>query len=91
MRVWLAQEQERAMRVLTSSGGIVQPRVVGAIERLIDREIETGAFSSAIAPSTLAYAIVRLGESFLYNDAAIGIRGDTDRLREVEAAILGVD
>ena len=37
----------------------------------------------------LAYAIVRLGEAFLYNDAIVGIRGDTDRLREIEAALLG--
>src|SRR5262245_45584107 len=36
--VWLAQEQERALRVLTSSGGIVQPRVVAAIEALISAE-----------------------------------------------------
>ena len=41
-------------------------------------------------PRPLAYAIVRLAESFLYNDAIVGIRGDTERLREVEAALLGV-
>ena len=34
--------------------------------------------------------IVRLAESFLYNDAIIGIRGDVARLREVEAVLLGV-
>jgi hypothetical protein len=33
---------------------------------------------------------VRLAEAFLFNDAAAGMRGDVDRLREVEAAILGV-
>jgi hypothetical protein len=33
---------------------------------------------------------VRLGEAFLYNDALTGIRGDTQRLRQVEAALLGV-
>jgi hypothetical protein len=38
----------------------------------------------------LAYALVRLGEAFLYNDALAGIRGDTERLRQVEAALLGV-
>ena len=27
---------------------------------------------------------------FLFNDAAAGIRGDVDRLRDVEAALLGV-
>jgi AcrR family transcriptional regulator len=88
--VWLAQEQERALRVLTSSGGIVQPRAVAAIERLICAEIEAGAFSPSLAPPTLAYAIVRLAEAFLYNDAMFGIRGATERLREVEAALLGV-
>jgi AcrR family transcriptional regulator len=88
--VWLAQEQERALRVLTSSGGIVQPRVVAAIERLISAEIDAGAFTPSFAPPTLAYAIVRLAEAFLYNDAMFGIRGDTERLREIEAALLGV-
>lgn len=90
LRTLLAQEQERALRVLTSSGGIVQPRVVAAIERLICAEIEAGAFEPVLAPESLAYAIVRLAESFLYNDAIIGIRGDTERLREVQAVLLGV-
>ncbi len=90
LRALLAQEQERALRVLTSSGGIVQPRVVAAVERLIRAEIDAGAFAPAVAPGSLAYAIVRLAESFLYNDAIIGIRGDTERLREVEAVLLGV-
>ena len=27
---------------------------------------------------------------FLYNDALAGIRGDTERLRQVEAALLGM-
>jgi AcrR family transcriptional regulator len=90
LRVWIGQEQARALRVLTSSGGIVQPRVVAAIQRLIDDEVEAGEFIARIAPSTLAYAIVRLAEAFLFNDAIFGIRGDTDRLREVEAALLGL-
>jgi hypothetical protein len=34
--------------------------------------------------------MVRLTESFLYNDAIVGIRGDTERLSEVLAALLGV-
>jgi AcrR family transcriptional regulator len=90
LRALLASEQERALRVLTSSGGVVQPRVVAAVERLILAEIDAGTFAPAVAPGSLAYAIVRLAESFLYNDAIIGIRGDTDRLREVEAVLLGV-
>ncbi len=90
LRALFAHEHERTLRILTSGGGIVQPRAVAAIRRLIDEEIAAGCFSSSVAPDTLAYAIVRLAESFLYNDAIVGIRGDTDRLREVEAALLGV-
>jgi AcrR family transcriptional regulator len=91
MRFFLAQEQERALRILTSSAGIVQPRVVAAIEALIVHERDAGHYEPRIAANALAYAIVRLAEAFLYNDAIVGIRGDTDRLREIEAALLGVD
>jgi AcrR family transcriptional regulator len=91
MRFLLAQEQERALRILTSSGGVVQPRIVAAIERMIVAEVQAGRYAPVVAPGVLAYAIVRLGEAFLYNDAIVGIRGDTERLREVEAALLGVD
>jgi AcrR family transcriptional regulator len=88
MRFLLAQEQERALRILTSSAGLVQPRVVAAIERMIDVEVQAASYSPSIAPDALAYAIVRLGEAFIYNDAIGGIRGDTERLREIEAALL---
>jgi AcrR family transcriptional regulator len=90
LRLWLEREQERALRVLTSSAGVVQPRIVLTIERLIRAEVESGAFAPDVAPADLAYAIVRLAESFLYNDAIIGIRGDVARLRAVEAVLLGV-
>jgi AcrR family transcriptional regulator len=90
LRALLAQEQERALRILTSSGDVVQPRMVAAIQRLIEREVDRGSFEAPTAPATLAYAIVRLAESFLYNDAIVGIRGETERLHEIEAALLGV-
>jgi AcrR family transcriptional regulator len=90
LRMLLVQEQERALRILTSSGGIVQPRVVAAIQRTIEVEVDAGDFVPPAPPSVLAYAIVRLAEAFLYNDAIVGIRGDTERLHEIEAALLGV-
>jgi AcrR family transcriptional regulator len=89
LRALFAQEQERALRILTSSGGIVEPRAVQAVESLISAELQAGNFAPTIDPGVLAYAIVRLAEAFLYNDAIAGIRGDTERLRELEAALLG--
>jgi AcrR family transcriptional regulator len=90
LRRFVEQERETALRIMTGGDGPVQPRIVGAIEELIQNEARDGHYEPPVEPSTLAYAIVRLAEAFLFNDAAAGIRGDVDRLREVEAALLGV-
>jgi AcrR family transcriptional regulator len=90
LRRLLEQERDSALRLLTSSAGPVQPRAVAAIEGLIAAEVSSGDYAPPAEPAVLAYAIVRLAEAFLYNDAAFGIRGDHERLREVEAALLGL-
>lgn len=91
LRALLGQERDGALRLLTSSGGPVQPRAVSCIQRMIEAEVTAGAYEPAADPAALAYAIVRLAEAFLYNDVAIGIRGDWQRLHQVEAALLGVN
>ena len=90
LRRLLEQERTAAMRLLTASDGVVQPRAVACLQAMIAEETAAGRFDSPADPETLAYAIVRLAEAFLYNDAAVGIRGDHRRLHEVEAALLGV-
>jgi AcrR family transcriptional regulator len=90
LRQFLEQEQAAALRIITSSAGVVQPHFVARVTALIEDEVRAGAFDAPVEPETLGYAIVRLAEAFLYNDAAIGIRGEVERLREVEAALLGV-
>jgi AcrR family transcriptional regulator len=89
LRAFLELERD-ALRILTSSGGIVQPRAVATIQRFIEDEVRTGTYDPPVDPSTLAYAIVRLAEAFLFNDATAAMRGEVDRLREIEAALLGV-
>jgi len=90
LRAFVVQEPELALRVLTSGDGIVQPRIVATIEGLLDAEVRNG-YAPPVDPDLLAYAIVRLAEAFLYSDAATGFHGDAERLRQVEAALLGVD
>jgi AcrR family transcriptional regulator len=90
LRRLVEEEHLGALRVLTSSGGVVQPRAVAQVEQMIADEAAAGRYDPPAEPAVLAYAIVRLAEAFLYNDAAFGIRGDHERLREVEAALLGV-
>ena len=90
LRQFLEQERGTALRLITSSAGVVQPHFVARITALVEDEVRAGAYEPAVDPATLGYAIVRLAEAFLYNDAAVGIRGDVERLKEVEAALLGV-
>jgi AcrR family transcriptional regulator len=89
LRSFLELERD-ALRILTSSGGRVQPRMVAKIRTFIDDEVRDGAYDPPVDSATLAYAIVRLAEAFLFNDATAAMRGDVDRLREIEAALLGV-
>ena len=88
LRTLLEQEPGTAMQLLTSGAGVVHPRAVLTVEALIVAEVSARRYKPPADPATLAYAIVRLAEAFLYNDA--GIRGDHERLREVQAALLGV-
>jgi AcrR family transcriptional regulator len=90
LRTLLEQERDSAMRLLTSSAGPVQPRAMACVKSMIDEEVAAGRYEPPADTGTLAYAVVRLCEAFLYNDAAIGIRGDYERLREVQAALLGI-
>jgi len=90
LRRLVEEEHLGALRLLTSSGGVVQPRAVALVEAMIADEAAAGRYRPTAEASVLAYAIVRLAEAFLYNDAAFGIRGDHERLREIEAALLGV-
>jgi AcrR family transcriptional regulator len=90
LRQFLEQERDVALRIITSSGGVVQPHAVRTVTRWIEEEAGAGTYAPPVPSETLAYAIVRLAEAFLYNDAVAGIRGDIDALREIEALVLGV-
>jgi AcrR family transcriptional regulator len=90
LRQFVEQERETALRIMTSGSGIVQPHMVSRIRAWIEEEVERGAYDPPVDSATLAYAIVRLAEAFIYNDTGPGLRSDVDRLREVEAALLGI-
>jgi hypothetical protein len=89
LRQFVEQERDAAARIITSDTGRVRLRIVAMIREMIEEEVRAGSYKPPVEPATLAYAIVRLGEAFLYNDAA-GMRGDVECMREVEAALLGV-
>lgn len=90
LRHFIESEQETALRILTDGTGPFQPHVVEMVAELVEAEAAKGTFAPLVDPTTLGYAIVRLAEAFLYSDAIAGMRGDMDRLRAIEAALLGI-
>jgi AcrR family transcriptional regulator len=88
LRSFLEQERDTALRIITSSEGTVTPRMVDRIGEIIAREVDAGAYEPPVEIETLALAMVRLAEAFIFNDVRAGIRGEVDRLRAIEAALL---
>jgi len=62
----LGREPANALRILTSSTSPVHTGILRALEAVLAEEEERRALSLTIDSATLAYVIVRLGESLLY-------------------------
>jgi len=90
LRKFVERERAAAVRIITSGAGNVQPRNVAMITAVIAEEVDAGRYEPPVEAAVLGYAVVRLAEAFLFNETATGMRTSVDRLREVEAALLGV-
>ncbi|MFI5909014.1 QsdR family transcriptional regulator [Dactylosporangium sp. NPDC051541] len=88
LRHFLATEPEAALRILTSKRGIVQGRVVDHLEALMHEEIAAGNFSPRPDARTLAFVLVRIGESFLYADAIADGEPDVEAALDVIGRLL---
>jgi AcrR family transcriptional regulator len=88
LRRLLDAEPEATLRILTSKHGTIQQRIIGTVERFLALEEERGALRPFIDRQTLAYVIVRIGESFLYADVIADTEPDVDRAVEIIARLL---
>lgn len=86
---FLATEPEVALRVLTSRAARVQAGSITVIEALLREESDAGRLTLVIDRSALAYAIVRICESFLYADVIAGRDADLDQALGVVGQLLG--
>jgi AcrR family transcriptional regulator len=88
MQRWLADEGEHAMRLLTRHETDFQPRLIAAIERLLDEETEARRLSVPVDRHELAYVIVRLIESYIYLDLITGEDPDARRAEPILRMLL---
>jgi AcrR family transcriptional regulator len=88
LHVFLQQETHAALRILTSREGGVHPRTVRALAELLRDEQEAGAFAPKSDLNSLAYAVVRVTEGFIYNDAIVAIEPEVERAAGIVALLL---
>ena len=92
LRAFLESDPETALRLLTGTGSTVHRGTARALERLIDAERGRGCFDASLDTPTLAYAIVRISEGFLYADVIADRAPDIDRaVTLIEALLTGLD
>src|SRR5579859_140967 len=92
LRTFLESDPEAALRILTGTRSTVQRGMVAALENLIDLERGRDAFDADLDTPTLAYAIVRIAEGFLYADVIADRSPDIARATTViEALLRGLD
>jgi AcrR family transcriptional regulator len=92
VRTFLESEPETALRVLTGSRSTVHQGVAAALENLIDLERGRGAFDTSLDTPTLAFAIVRVADGFLYSNViADRAPGIGPAVTVIEALLRGLD
>jgi AcrR family transcriptional regulator len=85
---FLARDPETALRIVATKEGPVQATTVRLQQQLIEDEARKGSIRLRVDAHTLAYAVVRLCESFLYADLVAGEEPDISKAVEVLRLLL---
>ena len=88
LRRLLEDEPALAIRVLTDPHGQVQTGVVAFVEDLLRRDIAEFGLVTIIEPDALSYALIRLGESFLYADVLAARKPDVETVNRLQQALV---
>jgi hypothetical protein len=88
LRRLLDDEPALTIRVLTDPRGRIQTGIVAFVEELLRRDIEEFGLVTLIEPDALAYALVRLGESFLYADVLAARKPDVETANRLQRALV---
>ena len=84
----LVQEPALTIKVLTDPKGRVQTGVVAFVEATLRRDMVDHGYVPIAGPADLAFALVRLGESFLYADVLAARQPDADAANRIQQVLL---
>lgn len=88
LRQFIEREPEAALRVMTSKSSPQQRRVIAAWRDILEEGVRDHGLELRLDPGTLAYVLVRVGESFLWTDLITGEEPDLGKAQEVARVLL---
>jgi AcrR family transcriptional regulator len=88
LRHFVKSEPECALRVMTSKASPLQHRVVDTFRDVLVEARKTRGLKLRLDPETLAFAMVRIAESFLWTDLITGGTPDLAKAQEVTRVLL---
>jgi len=86
-RRFIERDPEVALRVLTSAKTPYQHRLIEALTEMIEEQVESAGYVPPLDPPTLAYLIIRIGESFIFNDVITGSEPDLDKAMQASRVL----
>ena len=88
LRQFLKSNPQLGLKLVASQHGPVQARTIDNLTRLISEEIEQGHMTLPVDAATMAYALTRIIESFLYADLITGQPADIDSAAKILGLLL---
>jgi hypothetical protein len=88
MRHFLATEGQLALRLLTQSGSEVQKRAIAVVRDLLQEETDRGTMNLGVDLDEVAYAVIRIGEAYIYRELFTGESPDARRAAPVLRLLL---
>jgi hypothetical protein len=82
-RAFLERDPQKALRIVASKEGPAQARNIALHQELLEEEVRKGHLRLSVDAHTMAYALVRIGETFLYADLIAGEEPDIEKAVEV--------
>jgi len=87
-RAFLERNPQKALWIVTSKAGPVQARVIALNEAMLEEEIARGHLRLPVDAHTMAYALVRIVEAFLYADMITGEKPDLEKATQILSLML---
>ncbi len=91
LQQFLGRDAQLGLKILASKHSLVQERTIANIQQLLDEEIARGHMALPVDTATMAYALTRIVESFLYADLITGATPDLENAAKILKLMLRQD